>query len=186
MRSLAVVLFLLAQPYWEAKPPEKWTDQEIESLRSDSPWALKVGPDPQVLVYLATAAPIEDAEAQARLRAKDPLPEPDADYVDYLRENRDQQLVLAIPYGTAGSWNPSDERKMEQDTAMIVGRRRHKLVGHFPPTKDDPVLRLVFPRDAAETDKSVLFRLYLPGVQFPDREAEFRIKELTYHGKLEL
>ena len=35
-----------------------------------------------------------------------------------------------------------------------------------------------------ETDKSVVFRLYLPGVEFPKREAEFRVKDLMYHGKL--
>jgi hypothetical protein len=34
------------------------------------------------------------------------------------------------------------------------------------------------------TDKNVVFRLYLPGVTFPDREVEFRVKDLMYHGKL--
>jgi len=42
----------------------------------------------------------------------------------------------------------------------------------------------VFPRVAQPTDKSVIFRLYLPGLPFPDRETEFRIKDLLYHGKL--
>ena len=186
MRLLAAILFFLAQPFWEAKPPEKWTDQEIESLRRDSPWAQSVGPESQILVYLATAAPIEDAEGEARLRARNPLSEPDPDYLDYLRENRGKHLVLAIPYASAGAWKPDEEPKMERDTVMIVGRRTHKIVGHFPPTPADPVLRLVFPRDAETTDKAVLFRLYLPGVQFPEREVEFRIKNLMYHGKLAL
>jgi len=35
-------------------------------------------------------------------------------------------------------------------------------------------------------DKSVLFRLYLSGLTFPEREVEFRVKDLLYHGKLEM
>src|SRR5436305_14116139 len=79
MHALLPLLLFLAQPFWEAKPPERWTDGEIESIRHDSPWAQVAGPDPSVVVYLATASPIELAEEQLRLRAKDinQLPEPD-------------------------------------------------------------------------------------------------------------
>jgi hypothetical protein len=69
---------------------------------------------------------------------------------------------------------------------MIIGKKTYKIVGHFPPTKDDPVLRLVFPREAESTDKNVIFHLYLPGVPFPERELEFRVKDLIYHGKLSM
>jgi hypothetical protein len=60
------------------------------------------------------------------------------------------------------------------------------IVGHFPPADTDPVLRLVFPRVVKSTDKSVTFQLYLPGIPFPEREVEFRVKDLMYHGKLEM
>jgi len=46
------------------------------------------------------------------------------------------------------------------------------------------VLRLVFSREVQPGDKKIVFRLYLPGVPFPEREAEFPVKELQYHGKL--
>ena len=69
---------------------------------------------------------------------------------------------------------------------MITGRKTWQLAGHFPPNQSDPVLRLVFPREVQPTGKSVLFRLYLPGVAFPEREVEFRIRDLMYHGKLEM
>ena len=185
MRVLAVVLFFLAAPFWEAKPPERWSDREIDSLRNDSPWAQSVGPDPKVLVYLATAAPIEDAEEEARLRTKNPLADPDPDYLDYLRENRDKEFVLAVPDVTLrGLAQPGEEKAMEERTEMVIGRKSFKIVGHFPPTENDPVLRLVFPREAASSDKSVVFHLYLPGLPFPARDVEFRVKELTYHGKL--
>jgi hypothetical protein len=185
MRMLLAVLFFLAPPFWETKPPERWTDREIDALRHDSPWAQAVGPDPKVLVYLATAGPIEDAEEEARLRTKNPLQEPDPDYLDYLRENGEKEFVLAIPEVTLkGLAKPGEEKLMEDQTQMVIGRRTYKIVGHFPPTEADPVLRLVFPREAQATDKSVIFHLYLPGIPFPERETEFRVKDLLYHGKL--
>ena len=58
---------------------------------------------PVVMVYLATAAPIEHAEAELRLRLKKnphPMPEPDPDYLEYLSDHRDENLVLAITYPT--------------------------------------------------------------------------------------
>jgi len=182
---LLAVLFFLGPPFWETKAPERWTDREIDALLHDSPWAQTVGPDPKVLVYLATAGPIEDAEEEARLRTKNTLQEPDPDYLDYLRENGDKEFVLAIPEVTLkGLAKPGEEKLMEDQTQMVIGRKTYKIVGHFPPTEADPVLRLVFPREAQATDKSVIFHLYLPGMPFPERETEFRIKDLMYHGKL--
>jgi hypothetical protein len=185
MRLLVAVLFFLGQPFWEAKPPELWSDRQIDAIRHDSPWAQDVGPEPKVLVYLATAGPVEDAEEEARLRSKNPLADPDPEYLDYLRENGDKHFVLAVPDVTfAGLAKPGEEKAMEEQTEMVIGRKSYKIVGHFPPTEADPVLRLVFPREAQSTDKSVIFRLYLPGLPFPSRETEFRIKDLMYHGKL--
>lgn len=185
MRLLLAALFFLAPPFWETKPPERWTARELDTVRHDSPWAQTLGPEPKVLVYLATAGPIEDAEAEERLRTKAPLAEPDADYLEYLWEHREQHFVLAIPEVTlAGLQKPGEERLMEEQTQMVVGRKAYKIIGHFPPTEADPVLRLVFPREVQATDKSVLFHLYLPGMPFPTRDLEFRTKDLMYHGKL--
>src|ERR1035441_5857747 len=65
--AIAALFFFLAQPFWEAKPPERWTAKEIEEIRQDSPWAQRVGPDPKIVIYLATATPIEEAEAERRV-----------------------------------------------------------------------------------------------------------------------
>jgi hypothetical protein len=67
---------------------------------------------------------------------------------------------------------------------MKIGRKTYQIVGYFPPTKSDPVLRLVFPRALQSNDKDVQFELYLPGIPFPERDADFRVKDLLYHGKL--
>jgi hypothetical protein len=190
MHALLPLFFFLAQPFWEAKPPERWTDAEIDTMRHDSPWAQVAAPEPAVVVYLATAAPIEMAEAELRLRMRknaSRMHEPDADYTDYLRENRQGQFVLAITYPTLKGLGKADEsRQMEEDSVMVIGRKTYHFTGHFPPTPSDPVLRLIFNREVKATDKTVVFRLYLPGLNFPEREVEFRVKELMFQGKLEM
>jgi hypothetical protein len=190
MHALLPLLFFLAQPFWEAKPPERWTDGEIDTIRRDSPWAQVVAPDPVVVAYFATAAPVEMAEAELRLRMKkntSRMPEPDPDYVDYLRENRERQFVLAIAYPTLkGLGNAEESKRMEEESVMAIGRKTFKLVGHFPPTPSDPVLRLIFNREVKPSDKAVTFRIYLPGLNFPERDVEFRVKDMMFQGKLEM
>jgi len=185
MRSLPVLLLLLAQPFWETKPPDKWSDAEIDAVRHSSPWVQAVGPPPELLVWLATAEPIEEAEAEARLRPHRTEKEPDPDYAAYLAENRESSFVLAVAYPTLKDLgHAGEDRRMEQECQMIVGRKTYRIVGYFPPTPSDPVLRLVFPRVVKPEDRAVTFRLYLAGLNFPERELEFRVKDLLYHGKL--
>ena len=185
MRSLPVLLLLLAQPYWKVKPPEKWSEAEIDAMRRASPWVQTVGPAPDLLVWLATAEPVEEAEAEARLRTRHTEKEPDPDYAAYLAQNRENTIVLAIEYPTLQDLGRAEEdRRMERECQMIVGRKAYSIIGHFPPTPSDPVLRLVFPRVVKPADKTITFRLYLAGLNFPEREVEFRVKDLLYRGKL--
>ena len=188
MHALVALLFFLAQPFWETKSPEQWTDREIDFMRGASPWTQTIGPTPELTVWLATAQPMEAAEDEARLRKRNPLNQPDADYLDFLREHREKVFVLAVSYPSldglgkeANAW-----KTVEKETLMTVGGKTYKIEGTFPPTPSDPVLRLIFPRSVKPTDKSVAFRLYLPGLPFPEREAEFHVKDLSYRGKLEM
>jgi hypothetical protein len=138
-----------------------------------------------LLVWLATAAPMLQAEAEARLRTRRPELEPDPDYAQFLSESAAQNLVLAVAYPhLRGLGDAAEEHRLEEDTEMVVGRKRFKIVGHFPPTPTDPVLRLVFPREVKATDKSVHFQLYIAGIPFPEREVDFRVRDLLFHGKL--
>jgi hypothetical protein len=185
-KSLLPALLFLSQPFWESKPPERWTDREIDDIRVSSPWVERSGPAPILRIYLATAAPIEEAEIELRVRSKRPS-QLDPDYLDYVRINREKAFVLAIPYDAPGSMgNAGEIQRMDQECLMTIGRRTYKILGHFPPTTDDPVLRLIFPRVVTLNDKDVVFRLYLPGMTFPEREVRFRVRDLLYHGKLEM
>jgi len=192
----AVVLFLFAAPFWDSKAPEKWSDDELRALLTDSPWAqMATVPGSSVAVpvqvYLATAAPMDRAERERERReAKGHVPVDDplvADYRSWLEEHRATQVVLAV--GVTKTDVLADEheiRRMENECAMRVGKKKFKMTGHFPPSPRDPYLRLAFPREVQATDKSVVFDLYLPGVPIPYREVEFKVKDLLVNGKLEM
>jgi hypothetical protein len=195
------LLFMLAPPFWEAKPPAEWTTQELAELLGDSPWAQIVGsqaiavPAPAVQMYLATAAPMQAAEQEAARRAKLQRPpgteRPEsalaAEYRNWLEDNRGTQIVLAIRMDSnRGFADEQEVRRMEDESVMRVGRRKIKMTGHFPPYPGDPYLRLAFPRQVELSDKTVSFDLYLPGVPGPYRGAEFKLKDMVVRGKLEL
>lgn len=205
---LWTLIFLMAAPFWEAKTPADWTDQELQGILTDSPWAQMVNgagtaqPPPPVQVFLATAKPIEQAQEELHRRARlrrgagqssqedDPLA---LEYRAWLEENRAAQIVLAIRV-SPGNGAFSDERevkRMEDESIMRIGRRKFKMTGHFPPYEGDPYLRLAFPRPALPggirfSDKTISFDLYLPGVPGPFRTAEFSIKDMMLKGKLEM
>lgn len=189
MKWAAVALFLAA-PFWETKAPADWSEEELQSLLTDSPWAQLVAGQadaPPVQVYLATAAPLEKAELERerRYRRKRPNETPDdmtLEYRAWLRENRAAAIVLAVAVPKSGE----DTQRMEDECVMRVGRKKFKMIGHFPPTGKDPYLRLAFPREVKAADKSVAFELYLPGVAMPYRAVEFRIKDMMVNGKLEI
>lgn len=187
MPAVVALLFFLSQPFWETKPPAKWTDREIDMVLHSSPWVQTADPEPGVLVYFATAAPIEEAEAELRARGTKPMPLPDPDYVDYLRDNREKVFILAIPYSTlTGLGDVQQNRRMQTESRMKIGKKTYQILGHFPPTPSDPVLRLVFPREVKSTDKMVDFQLYVPGVPFPERDVSFYVKDLLFHNEVEM
>jgi hypothetical protein len=193
MIPLLVLLWFFAPPFWEARPAAQWTDAELNRMLGDSPWAQAVTPQPLMVAMFATAKPVEDAIAELeRRRRSNPitggrLAEPDIDYIDYVKRHRDEHFVLAVPYVTlAALGEAQEEKRMETQCTMRVGKRQYHLLGHFPPTPSDPVLRLIFPRVAKPEDKSVSFDLYVPGITHPNRMVEFRVKEMMYKGKLEM
>lgn len=183
MHLVCAFLAFLAAPFWETTAPADWTEVQIEKLLHDSPWAEMAEPAPAVQVYLATARPVREAEAELARRRGKPLNE---EYVDYLKEHGENQVIVAISYK---NWNAlADEeeaRRMEDESVMRIGRQRYKMEGHFPPEPSDPFLRIVYPRVAVERAKSINFELYLPGYG-PFHEAEFRLRDMLYKGKPEM
>lgn len=190
MVGMWLLAALAAAPFWEARPPGAWSTEEIRQLLSDSPWGQVVtGPlgDRGVVVYLATARPVLEAERELVRRGLRRAPaegSPSGEYEAFLRENQGRVIVLAVRLAQLPALeHEAERRRMEQDCVLRVGRRKYRLTGHFPPTPDDPCLRLVFPRQAGPADKTLRFDLYLPGVPHPDRWAEFRFSRMKYRGE---
>jgi hypothetical protein len=192
MKYLAL-LFWLAAPFWETSAPADWSESQLKMLLTNSPWAQFVngrGSAPAIQVIVATAGPIEQGMAEWDRRYTKKKTEPDLmkeEYVEWLRENRDQQIVLAVSAGKSAQMSDEGEiRKMEEQSAMLVGRKKYKMTGHFPPSSGDPYLRIAFPREVTANDKTVLFELYVPGVGIPFRSFELNVKEMIVKGKLEM
>jgi hypothetical protein len=201
MKYLAV-LFFLAGPFWESAPPAEWSETQVKELLTDSPWAQIVQATGStsakaVQVLLETAGPIQQAEAEWNRRFVEKKPgakaaTSDADLMKeefqvWLSDNRATQIVLAISAGKTAAF--SDEREiqqMEKQSVMIVGHKKFKMTGHFPPDDRDPYLRIAFPREVTAADKSVTFELYVPGTGAPFRSVEFAIKDMVVKGKLEI
>jgi len=212
MKLLPLLLFFAAGPFWQDKPPEKWTDAELIALLTNSPWAQMVPPPaaadaPALRVFLSTAGPMEVAERERDRRykikhprtASSPGAQPGAEtgsapgdalaeeYRAWLAENRAKQIVLTIAVRDSPAFADEQEiRRMEDESVMQIGRKKFKMTGHFPPTASDPYLHLAFPRAATAADKAVIFDFYIPGVPIGSRSAEFRIKDMLTDGKLEM
>src|ERR1035437_400226 len=199
MKLVAMLLFLAAS-FWETKAPADWTDDELLRLCTDSPWAQMAEASAQkeshgsaVQVYLVTAGPMQDEEKERQRRyvrkSNRPVVEGpmDTEYRLWLEDNRATQIVLAVRIPRAKDFDDAGQTKrLEEESIMRVGRKKYKMTGHFPPTANDVYLRMAFPRQVAESDKSIVFELYLPGVTPPFRTVEFRVKDMMVKGKLEL
>lgn len=187
MIYLGVVLALLAAPFWETLAPEEWSDEQIQMILTSSPW---VSPQDGAHIYLASARPVREAELERWERRQEEItniefPESD-EYIEFLLENGGDFIVLAvhIPYPRYLR-GEKDTKAMEKRCVLITGKKKHRIVGHFPPTPGDKYLRLVFPRVVPSDSEEILFHLYVPGVPRPHREVIFKTANLTYKGSPE-
>jgi hypothetical protein len=136
-------------------------------------------------MYLASAAPIREAEAEYARRRNIPADFAREEYEAFLREEGSRSIVLAIYVPDPTRVADGDEAsRMQEESMLKTGRSRLRISGHFPPTSSDPFLRMVFPRPSADP-VSLTFEVYVPGIPAPYRRVEFRIKDLHYKGKPE-
>jgi len=204
---LAALLFAWLQttaPLWESKTAAESTDEELAVLLTSSPWAqmhqlslpaAKGAPsggfaNPAVHLFLATATPVREAERELRRRkiqaSADPESASHSEFEEFLEANPGRYIVLAVRVLRPELLErPSAVRKMEQESRLKIGSRNYELVGYFLPTRDDPYLRLIFPREVREADTELRFELYLPGVPLPFRTVRFELDKLAWRGRPE-
>ena len=184
MLRLIPLLFLLAEPFWISRPAKLWTDAELQGILQSSPWAQTEG----ITVYLATAQPMRDAEAEVRRRSGQANPEfdRDTDYDEFLKERGAESIVVAVrAQDQTGLLVPEEMARLQKDCRLRSGKKLLKLSGLFPPTLGDPILRLIFPRDLDPKADKVRLELYIPALDGKAwRTFEFPIKAMMIEGKL--
>ena len=178
------LLLLALDPFWVTKPVQDWTDLQIASLLSDSPWGTMAedtagGTLGAVRVSLSSAKPIRLAEQELLRRSSGEL---DPELEDLLNQ---KVLIVAVPVAKLEIFAQSRETKaMEDESFMVVGKKKIKPAGHLPPTPTDPTVRLVFPRPDLAGVKELRFELYLPGVPGNYRNARFYPRDMVFKGEL--
>jgi hypothetical protein len=202
LAALLLVWLEINAPVWERKAAAESTDEELAAVLTASPWAqmhrLELPaakgagefPNPTVHLFLATATPVREAERELRRRrlqaSADPERAADSEFEEFLEANPGRYIVLAVRVLRPELLErPRSVERMERETRLRIGRRSYELVGHFLPTRDDPYVRLIFPRDVRDTDTELRFELYVPGVPLPFRTVRFKLEKLTWHGRPE-
>ena len=189
---LTLPLLLTAQDrFWE-KPPAQWSEEQLENLLRDSPWAQPAEGSKRtgltansLTTFLATAKPIRLAEAEwVRRRIRKPeiqraIRDARAEFNEYIEKHAGNVIVLAVACEPNALADAQDARKMEEDSYLKVGKKKFKLLGHFPPTPSDPLLRLMFQRDVDPKAKTLEFEFYLPGGPSPYRQVSYKVADLA-------
>jgi len=202
--ALLLAWLQTAAPVWERKTAAESTEEELATILTSSPWAqmhqvnlpaakgARSGglANPGMHVFLAAATPVREAERELRRRkiqaSADPELDSDSEFEEFLAANPGRYIVLAVRLLRPELLErPASVRKMEQDSRLRIGSRNYELVGYFLPTRDDPYLRLIFPRDVRDSDTELRFELYLPGVPLPFRTVRFELDKLVWHGRPE-
>jgi hypothetical protein len=199
MRSFALfaaaTLAIAAGKFWDDKPVDQWSIEELDQFFSNSPWArdasdtgrsLEKGAS-SVVMFLASAKPAQlaDAERRRRMVRRGASDSSFEEYISYLAQNDGRVLILAVPLKRNDRLSDSGElNMMEKRSEMRAGGKTYPLLTYFPPTSTDDHLRLAFPRPA-NPGRRIEFSVYVPGIPSPFRMVDFSVKDLTWQGKIE-
>jgi hypothetical protein len=185
--SLGLAMLAAGAKFWETKPPEEWTPEEVDELLTNSPWAQVsgVGRPNAIPMYLASAEPMRIAEQRKRAMRKT-TGASDASFAEYqalLAESPNQYVVLAIlPPKREALADGDFTRRLEKDSKLRSGGASYPVYTYFPPSSTDPYLRVVFHRPPS-LERGLQIAVYVPGVHDGYRQLVFNVKEMVFRGK---
>ena len=189
------LVLLAATPFWQEQPVAEWNDIQLAQFLNDSPWAHPAtttgkvqGPPLQTYLasgHLAEQAVTERARRVALRRKQTPEDALAEEYHAWFEDNRGSQVILAIRVGTPTGFSEEAEiRRMQDNSAMRSGKVKVKMSSYFPPTANDPYVRMAFPREIITAGEKFLnFELYLPGIAGAFRTVEFTVQDVSVDGK---
>jgi hypothetical protein len=182
---LLLVCLAAASGFWDTKPPEEWSVEQVREILEYSPWSQTIrSRGDAIQVHLASALPMRQAEQRQRMMQKRPGAN-SATFDEYLAMVEEgKYIVLAVRMKDAEAFADGVlVSRMQKDSRMRADKKSFDLITYFPPSPSDPYLRLVFPRAAVV--KSIDFTFLIPGATDPYRQATFMAKDMMYRGKLE-
>ncbi|WP_031498455.1 hypothetical protein [Bryobacter aggregatus] len=198
-KLIALLVLLVAAPFWETAPVTDWDEQQLLDFFANSPWAQPAestgaaGVRDGVTTFLATALPVQLAEKEMRRRrikkvaGVETIVDPAWDeYQEFLERDAGKYIVLAVAVPTSSTQAANDMALMENQSFLRVGKQKIKMSGYFPPSPTDPYTRFIFPKGAAAEAKELTFELFIPGTGTPYRMAVYPRKGMTYRGRLEM
>ena len=181
---------LAAADFWETKPFTMWSDQELQQVTTDSPWAKKIviaaagraggAPDTPVVISWRSALPMKQALVRMQIGLGGALT-PQARALLDQKETGYVVSVEGLPARLAGS-----TANIRVDTSLKVGDKARigPDEGLAQPSGNNLVLGFVFPRTPiSPEDKTVEFVTKVGAFEI---KGVFNLKEMEFHGRLEM
>ena len=179
-----------AADFWETKPFTMWSDQELQQVTTDSPWAKKIviaaagraggAPDTSVVISWRSALPMKQALVRMQIGLGGALT-PQARALLDQKETGYVVSVEGLPVRLAGS-----TANIRVDTSIKVGDKARigpdELLAQ--PSGNNLILGFVFPRTPiGQEDKTVEFVTKVGAFEI---KGTFDLKEMVFHGRLEM
>jgi len=201
-----------AAPSWEQQPPEEWSDEHLDELLVDSPWAKSAnvlftggsggggsfpgsgggrgrtgipgGGWPGRFAFDADEAPVVRWESALPIRHALAARRNEPALTEH-DPSHYEVVLTGLPFGAA----PMAERPQRILAGCALARKGRAQIRperlEILPRPGAPGVRFLFPRDKQVDleDRSVEFLLSLDDYQVTRK---FKLKEMVYRGRLEL
>ena len=140
-----------AADFWETKPFTMWSDQELQQVTTDSPWAKKIviaaagraggAPDTPVVISWRSALPMKQALVRMQIGLNGTLTPPGRELLDR-KETSYVVSIDGLPVRLAGS-----TANIRADTSIKAGDkpRVSPEEGLAQPSGNNLILGFVFP-----------------------------------------
>jgi len=213
---LALPLPLLASPaneFWNAKKPEEWTEDEVQEMLTRSPWAKEgtvnvfggaggsllnrgaamnrsgtvTNSGRQRNSTQTTSGDAPDLRYKATVRWDSALPIVEALKKKPIAAAKDFYIIAVVGDLTLADPDADDEQRASRLEMMKEYTKLDKKGGAIPLANLELVKKegtlFYFSRDEPIKDGQVTFVTKIGPVEV---KCKFPVKEMTYHGKLEL
>ena len=169
-----VTATLLGQNFWDKKDYMQWTDQEISTVTTDSPWAKKQN---ELTITWITALPVKQAMLKDRMEAGGVL----AESAKEIMSAKDTFYAISITGLAVEKSEALTEVSLKIENKPVI----KPASGNFQRRGSTVDVMVMFPRAEPITadDKEVEVILKIGTDEIGTK---FLLKDMVYNGKLEM